>query len=97
MNSKVAYQKIEMHKQICLLRFVVVVVVVGCPLLYRCTIYISSMGNCMISIVYGSLVAGLPNNQDAFVGGHGRHFAQYLRTGSTNYGSPLSFSRVNLK
>jgi hypothetical protein len=39
----------------------------------------------MISIVYGSLVAGLPNNQDAFVGGHGRHFAQYLRTGSTNY------------
>jgi hypothetical protein len=32
----------------------------------------------MISIVYGSLIAGLPNNQDAFVGGHGRHFAQYL-------------------
>jgi hypothetical protein len=52
----------------------------------------------MISIVYGSLVAGLPNNQDALVGGHGRHFAQYLRTSSTNYPpSPLSFSRVKLK
>jgi hypothetical protein len=51
----------------------------------------------MISIVYGSLVAGLPYNQDAFVGGHGRHFAQYLQIGSTNYPpSPLSFSRVNL-
>jgi hypothetical protein len=52
----------------------------------------------MISIVYGSLVAGLPNNQDALVGSHGRHFAQYLRTGSTNYPpSPLSFLRVKLK
>jgi hypothetical protein len=36
----------------------------------------------MISIVYGSLVAGLPNNRDAIVGGHGRHlrpiFANWL-------------------
>jgi hypothetical protein len=36
----------------------------------------------MISIVYGSLVAGLPNNRDAIFGGHGRHlrpiFANWL-------------------
>jgi hypothetical protein len=36
----------------------------------------------MISIVYGSLVAGLPNNRAAVVGGHGKHlrpiFANWL-------------------
>jgi hypothetical protein len=39
-------------------------------------------GQTMISIVYGSLVSGLPNNRAAVVGGHGRHlrpiFANWL-------------------
>jgi hypothetical protein len=39
-------------------------------------------GMVMISIVYGSLEAGLPNNRDAIVGSHGRHlrpiFANWL-------------------
>jgi hypothetical protein len=52
----------------------------------------------MISIVYGSLIAGLPNNRDATSAAMADICAQYLRTGSTNYPpSPLSFSRVKLK
>jgi hypothetical protein len=54
----------------------------------------------MISIVYGSLVAGLPNNRDALVDGHGRHlrpiFANWLYQLPT-LPPALPFSRVKLK
>jgi hypothetical protein len=50
----------------------------------------------MISIVYGSLVAGLPNNRDAIFGGHGRHlrpiFANWLYQVPTLPPSPLHVS-----
>jgi hypothetical protein len=53
---------------------------------------------CMISIVYGSLVAGLPNNRDAIVSCHGRHlrpiFANWLYQLPT---LPLPFSPGKLK
>jgi hypothetical protein len=48
----------------------------------------------MISIVYGSPEAGLPNNWAAIVGWPGEWCGQYLRTGSSNYPpSPFPFSR----
>jgi hypothetical protein len=56
------------------------------------------MSTSMISIVYGSLVAGLPNNRAALSAAMADICAQYLRTGSTNsLPSPFPFSRVTLK
>jgi hypothetical protein len=38
----------------------------------------------MISIVYGSLVAGLPNNRAAYVGCHGRYLPRDVPYGDIN-------------
>jgi hypothetical protein len=56
-------------------------------------------GMVMISIVYGSLEAGLPNNRDAIVGSHGRHlrpiFANWLYQLPT-LPPPLSMCRAKV-